>query len=61
MERKSGPVLLAVIVILMCLSYFIPYTWLSDVDAWYGSFLLWVLFTVVVIGINVIVSLRWRD
>ena len=59
--EKKGVSLLTVILLLMLLSFVIPYTLLRHVDAWYGSFLWWVLVTIVVIGINVVVSSAWRD
>ena len=46
---------------LILLSYLLPYTVLSDVDAWYGSFLFWTLATAAVIGINAVVSSDWKD
>ena len=46
-------------VIVLC--YLVPYTILSDVDAWYGSFLFWSLATAVVIAINAVISAKWRD
>lgn len=52
---------LVVIAALILLSYLIPYTVLSGVDAWYGSFLFWTLATAVVIGINAVVSSAWKD
>ena len=45
----------------MLLNFLVPYTLLSGVDAWYGSFLFWTLATVVVIGINAVVSSAWKD
>lgn len=47
------------VIILAC--YVVPYTILSEVDEWYGSFLFWTLASAVVIGINAIVSSEWRD
>ena len=47
------------VIILLC--YLVPYTLLSEVDEWYGSFLFWTLATAVVVGINAIVSSAWRD
>lgn len=46
-------------IILLC--YVIPFTVLSGVDAWYGSFLFWSVATAVVIVINALVSAKWRD
>ena len=51
----------AVCVILILLSYVIPYTVLSDVFKWYGSFLVWMLLGVVIIGVNLIITKDWRS
>lgn len=52
---------LAPVLIVSLLSYVVPFTVLRGVDAWYGSMLFWVLGTVVVIGVNAVVSSAWRD
>lgn len=49
------------ILTLVLLSFLLPFTILSGVDAWYGSFLFWSLATAAVIGINAIVSADWKD
>ena len=46
---------------IILLAYVIPYTILSDVAKWYGSFLFWSLIAVVAIGINIIVTRDWSD
>lgn len=46
-------------VIVLC--YLVPYTLLSDVDEWYGSFLFWTVATAAVIGVNAVVSADWKD
>ena len=53
--------LLVAVPIIVLLSYLLPYTVLSGVDAWYGSFLFWTVATAVVIAINAVVSSAWRD
>ena len=52
---------LLLVLVLILLSYAVPYTLLSGVDAWYGSFLFWGVCTAVVIGVNAVVSSAWRD
>lgn len=52
---------LFLVLALILLSYLIPYTLLTGVDAWYGSFLFWAVCTAAVIGVNAIVSSAWRD
>lgn len=58
MARQSrwGALLLAVLVLS---AYLVPYTLLSEVKAWYGSFLYWVLFAVVVIGVVAWLTREW--
>lgn len=45
----------------MILMFVLPYTLLREVNAWYGSFLLWTVGTVLVIGINVVLTRHWKD
>lgn len=45
----------------MILMFAVPYTLLREVNAWYGSFLFWSVGTVVVIGINVVLTRQWKD
>lgn len=52
---------LSAIVVIMAACFVVPFTLLRDVDAWYGSFLFWVIAAVAVIGINVAVSADWED
>ena len=61
MNRTGKAWLLIPILLLILLSFVLPYTVLSDVDEWYGSFLFWTLATVVVIAVNAIVSADWKD
>ena len=60
MEKKE---LLWVIIsiILILLAYIIPYTLLTDVAKWYGSFLFWVVLGLVTIGVNLIITKDWRS
>ncbi|KRE38939.1 hypothetical protein ASG73_00790 [Janibacter sp. Soil728] len=61
MDRTATRRWLIVPLVLILLSFVLPYTLLSDVDAWYGSFLFWTLATAVVIGVNAVISSRWED
>ena len=45
----------------MLAMFAVPYTLLSEVDAWYGSALFWTVATVAVIAVNVLVSSTWSD
>lgn len=52
----------ALFLILLVLSaYIVPYTLLSDVNEWYGSFLYWSLFAIVIIITNVLITKKWSD
>jgi hypothetical protein len=48
-------------VILILLAYFIPYTVLTNVFKWYGSFLYWVVLGLVIIVVNLIITKNWRS
>ena len=61
MNRTRMTWLIPVVFVLIVLCYLVPYTVLSDVDAWYGSFLFWSVATAVVIAINAVVSSAWKD
>ncbi len=60
MERK-GVVWAGVMLALVLSAFVVPYTLLSGVDAWYGSFLFWTVFAIVAIGVNARIVLRWKD
>lgn len=59
--RQPSKWWLGAILAVVLLNYIVPFTLLSDVDAWYGSFLFWTVATAVVIAINAVVSAAWRD
>ena len=61
MNRTSKDWLLIPILLLIVLSFVLPYTVFRDVDAWYGSFLFWTLATAAVIGLNAVISADWKD
>jgi hypothetical protein len=46
---------------LVGLAYLAPYTVLSGVDAWYGSFLFWAVFGLAAIGTIAAMTWSWRD
>ena len=48
-------------IVLILLAYIIPYTVLTDVSKWYGSFLLWVVLGLVIIVVNIIITKDWRS
>jgi len=47
--------------LLILLAYIIPYTVLTDVVKWYGSFLLWLLLGLVIIVVNFVITKDWRS
>lgn len=61
MNRTGKAWLLIPILVIILLSFLLPYTVFRDVDAWYGSFLFWSVATAVVIGLNAVVSADWKD
>lgn len=49
------------IVILILAAYILPYTIMTTIDDWYGSFLLWGVIGTLIIGLNMIVTRDWRE
>ncbi|MFP3343725.1 hypothetical protein R0J87_14590 [Halomonas sp. SIMBA_159] len=43
------------------LSYLVPYTLLSDVSRWYGSFLFWAVAGVAIIALNVFITTDFKE
>ncbi|WP_405102653.1 hypothetical protein [Oceanobacillus sp. FSL H7-0719] len=58
MSRKEG-VFAFIIAILILSAFIIPFTVLSTIEKWYGSFLFWTLLTIIVIGMNYILIRNW--
>ncbi|TSI10723.1 hypothetical protein [Lysinibacillus sp. BW-2-10] len=48
------------ILVIILLAYILPYTLLTDVAKWYGSFLIWLLLAILVIGINYFLTKDWK-
>lgn len=46
---------------LVALGFVVPYTVLSGVDAWYGSFLFWVVFALAALLMNYLITRDWKD
>lgn len=59
--RRRGMIWVGVLLGLVILGYLVPFTVLSGVEAWYGSFLFWIVFALAAIGLNVAITSRWRD
>ncbi|MGQ4878927.1 hypothetical protein ACOJCM_10200 [Billgrantia sp. LNSP4103-1] len=47
--------------IVVALCYVVPYTLLTDVARWYGSFLFWALAGLAVIALNVFLTRDFKD
>lgn len=47
--------------LVVVMAYVVPYTVLSEVDAWYGSFLFWSGFGLVAILVNAAITSSWKD
>jgi hypothetical protein len=47
------------ILVFILLAYILPYTLFTNITKWYGSFLLWSLLTLIVIGINYFYTKDW--
>jgi hypothetical protein len=59
MERR-GIAWAGVVFVLVVLAYVVPYTLLSGVDRWYGSFLFWTAFGLVAIAAIWAMTRSWR-
>jgi hypothetical protein len=60
MERK-GIAWTGVVFVLVVLAYVVPYTLLSWIDRWYGSFLFWTAFGLAAIAAIWAMTRSWRD
>lgn len=58
MKANEG-VYAIIIASLILIAFVVPYTLLSNVEKWYGSFLFWTVLTVIVIGINYLLIKDW--
>lgn len=56
-----GWIYAGIVLLLVLSAYLVPYFLLSNIDAWYGSFLFWTLFAAAGILVNVAITKRWRD
>ena len=60
-ERSSYRFWGLVIIVTILLAYIIPYTLLSTIHAWYGSFLYWGITGIVIILANIVLTRDWRE
>lgn len=51
----------ALIILLILLAYILPYTLLSNVQTWYGSFLLWGIIGILIVFANIMATRDWRE
>lgn len=59
MKREGGWAIVVLVIIL--LAYFLPYTVFRGTDAWYGSFLVWTLTGLIIIPVNFFITRKWGD
>ncbi|HAA45093.1 MAG: hypothetical protein XD36_2612 [Halomonas sp. 54_146] len=57
--KRSKWIWLVWLVVLLC--YLVPYTLLSDVARWYGSFLFWACAGLAVIALNVFITKDFEE
>ncbi|GIO27883.1 hypothetical protein [Ornithinibacillus bavariensis] len=60
-KRKSNWFWGIVISFTILLAYIVPYTILSKVHAWNGSFLYWTITGIIIIIANLFITRGWRD
>ncbi|GEN87998.1 hypothetical protein MKY30_22540 [Oceanobacillus sp. FSL W8-0428] len=58
MKEKSLAIIIGIIVLA---AFIIPFTLLKDVEKWYGSFLFWLILTLIVIACNTILTKDWGN
>jgi hypothetical protein len=61
MEERRGIAWASVVLVLVLLAYVAPYTLLSGMDRWYGSFLFWTAFGLATIAAIWAMTRSWRD
>lgn len=61
MEERRRLAWAGVVFILILFAYVVPYTLLSDMDRWYGSFLFWTAFGLATIVAIWAMTRSWRD
>lgn len=57
--KRNEKVYAFIIKSLILSAFVVPYTLLTNVEKWYGSFLFWTVLTVIVIGINYLLIKEW--
>lgn len=58
MKEKSSAIIIGVIVLA---AFIIPFTLLKEVEKWYGSFLFWLILTLIVIVCNTMLIKDWSN
>lgn len=56
---KNEGIYASLITIIILLAFIVPYTFLTNVEKWYGSFLFWILLTIIVIGLVFLFIKDW--
>ncbi|RLL47789.1 hypothetical protein D8M04_00470 [Oceanobacillus piezotolerans] len=60
MRTHEGKWALTILFIVL-LAYVLPYTVFTNIEKWYGSFLLWIILTVIVIIITYFFTKDWGN
>ncbi|MFS0863902.1 hypothetical protein [Fredinandcohnia sp. 179-A 10B2 NHS] len=50
----------SLILLLVLLAYIIPFVFLTEISAWYGSFLFWTVSALLIIILNYILTKDWK-
>lgn len=48
-----------IIGIIVLLAFFLPFTLLTNIEKWYGSFFIWIVLTLIVIICNITLTKNW--
>lgn len=60
MGTKKSKVFWGIMIsLLILMAYILPYTIMSKINAWYGSFLLWGVIGILIIFANFMVTRNW--
>lgn len=57
--KKSNMIWGMMILSLILLAYILPYTMLTNVEMWYGSFFVWGVIALFIIVMNIIITKDW--
>ncbi|MFD1066772.1 hypothetical protein [Oceanobacillus locisalsi] len=58
MKEKHAAIMITISVFI---AFVVPFTLFSNVEKWYGSFLFWLIVTIIVIVFNAILTKDWSN